>query len=77
MPPGPVNFIAELAGELHAEWPAIVKAKEYTLQKQHFLRRTFEGKISEDTNLVLFGSIAREEMTSGSDADWLLLVIAG
>jgi Nucleotidyltransferase domain len=24
--------------------------------------------------VVLFGSIGREEMTSGSDADWILLV---
>jgi predicted nucleotidyltransferase len=34
----------------------------------------FEEKISPDTSLVVFGSIAREEVTSGSDPDWILLV---
>jgi predicted nucleotidyltransferase len=34
----------------------------------------FREKISPDTSLVVFGSIAREETTSGSDLDWILLV---
>jgi predicted nucleotidyltransferase len=45
-----------------------------TEEKRESLRRAFEGKIAPDTSLVVFGSIAREEMTSVSDADWILLV---
>src|ERR1700691_473912 len=32
------------------------------------------GLTSEDASIVLFGSLAREEFTSGSDVDWTLLV---
>ena len=28
----------------------------------------------EDTSIVVFGSLARSELTSGSDLDWVLLV---
>lgn len=38
------------------------------------LKAAFRGQVASDTTVVLFGSIAREEMTSGSDADWILLV---
>lgn len=38
------------------------------------LEEAFQGQVASDTSVVLFGSIAREEMTSGSDADWILLV---
>jgi hypothetical protein len=34
----------------------------------------FGQRVAPDTSVVLFGSIARAEMTLGSDADWILLV---
>ena len=38
------------------------------------MQTAFDGKIPADTTLVVFGSIAREEATSKSDLDWILLV---
>jgi hypothetical protein len=43
-------------------------------EKRTLLRVAFQEKIAPDTSLFVFGSIAREEMTSGSDSDWILLV---
>ena len=66
--------VDRLEGELRANWVAIRRARNTTEQKRALLRKAFEGKIAPDTSLVVFGSIAREEMTSGSDSDWILLV---
>jgi predicted nucleotidyltransferase len=66
--------VARLERELGANWTAMRKARVTTEERRASLRRAFEGKIAADTSLVLFGSIAREEMTSVGDADWILLV---
>ena len=68
------RWIDRLEQQLGANWTAIRKARRETEQKRATLKDAFEGKIASDTNLVVFGSIAREEMTSGSDSDWILLV---
>jgi UTP:GlnB (protein PII) uridylyltransferase len=34
------------------------------------------GMTSEDTSVVVFGSLARDEFTGGSDVDWTVLVTA-
>jgi predicted nucleotidyltransferase len=68
------GWVARLERELGADWTAIRKARVTTEERRASLRRAFEGKIAADTSLVAFGSIAREEMTSDSDADWILLV---
>jgi|SRR5579862_845503 len=52
----------------------IRKARLTTREKRNSLWSAFEGKIAADTSLVVFGSVAREEMTSGSDSDWIFLV---
>lgn len=63
-----------LEQQLGADWAAIRKARATTTGKRSELREAFEDKIPPDTTLVVFGSIAREEVTSGSDSDWILLV---
>jgi predicted nucleotidyltransferase len=68
------GWVARLERELGANWTAMRKARITTEEKRTSLRRAFEGKIAADTSLVVFGSIAREETTSVSDADWILLV---
>src|SRR5215475_14480587 len=68
------RWVDRLERELRANWAAIRKARNTTELKRAMLRKAFEGKIAPDTSLVVFGSIAREEMTSGSDSDWILLV---
>ncbi|MDA1314982.1 MAG: nucleotidyltransferase domain-containing protein [Acidobacteria bacterium] len=63
-----------LGGRLGAEWPAIRKARETTQGKRREIEAAFDAKLAPDSSLVLFGSIARQEMTEGSDTDWILLV---
>jgi len=70
----PELWVDRIERELGADWPAIRKARLLTSQKRAALRSAFQEKISPDTSLVVFGSIAREEMTAGSDSDWILLV---
>jgi predicted nucleotidyltransferase len=66
--------IEQLELRLGRSWPAIKKAKETTQSRRKILEQAFRGRVASDTTVVLFGSITREEMTSGSDADWILLV---
>jgi len=68
------TWINRLERDLGAHWIALRKARDTTNAKRDALQKAFSGDIAPDTTLVLFGSIAREEMTSGSDTDWLLLV---
>ena len=63
-----------LEKQLGINWAAIRKARTTTIEKQSSLRKAFEEEISSDTTLVMFGSIARLEMTSGSDSDWIILL---
>jgi predicted nucleotidyltransferase len=70
----PERWVDRLEHELGADWAAIRKARLTTEQKRATLFTAFEEKIAPDTSLVVFGSIAREEMTSNSDSDWILLV---
>ncbi|MGO4883564.1 MAG: DUF294 nucleotidyltransferase-like domain-containing protein [Bryobacteraceae bacterium] len=72
--PSAEGWVARLERELGANWTAIRKARITTGARRAGPRSAFEGKIAADTSLVVFGSIAREEMTSVSDADWILLV---
>ena len=69
-----VNPVEDLENKLGAHWPAIRKARETTRNKLLELEAAFDGKRTPDTSLVLLGSIARQEMTGGSDPDWILLV---
>ena len=63
-----------LEKRLGADWSAIRKAKQDTAARLADLDATFKEKIAPDTSLILFGSIARQEMTGGSDSDWILLI---
>jgi predicted nucleotidyltransferase len=52
------------------------------LRTRHRRAKKLRAKLTEalsslnpaDTSVVVFGSLAREEVTSGSDIDWTLLV---
>jgi len=43
-------------------------------QRLDELRSVLAGFDSEDTSIVVFGSLARDEFTEGSDIDWTLLI---
>lgn len=60
-------------------WPAIAKAGAATKSTLCCIRDELENVGSElfrssDVSLVVFGSLARDEYTSKSDVDWVLLV---
>src|SRR6266404_8225945 len=42
--------------------------------RRNELDTRFRRRNSPDTSLVVFGSVAREEVTSSSDLDWILLI---
>lgn len=56
-------------------------AREASLKTREHLDQLLSAKIgkyaSEDTSLVVFGSLAREEWTSKSDLDWTYLIDGG
>jgi hypothetical protein len=72
--PSELSAINKLELKLGCEWTAIQRAQATTAEKRGTLQGAFHGRVSQDTSVVLFGSIGREEMTSGSDADWILLI---
>src|SRR6266852_4646551 len=67
-------WLDRLEHDLGVSFPAIRKAQAVTKARRATLEKVFTDKVAPDTSLVLFGSIARGEVTSGSDTDWLLLV---
>jgi predicted nucleotidyltransferase len=75
------QFLIEPPSELHRlcetlgiELPSINGARlDAQRFRSHFDAAVF-GLTSEDTSIVVFGSLARDEFTDGSDVDWTLLV---
>ncbi len=70
------DALAKLEQRLGAEWGHLREARELS-------RSTFESVMSraseecldsEDTSIVVMGSLARGEFTAGSDIDWYLLI---
>lgn len=55
-------------------WPAIAQARAESRAVHQTLKQSLSQFEDGDVNVVLFGSIARQEWTSGSDVDWTLLV---
>jgi len=71
------SSIDTLRARLNANWPAIDKSIQLSKQKKQNLLDLFskgQKPDSEDRSVVAFGSVGRDEWTSGSDLDWTLLV---
>jgi hypothetical protein len=66
--------LAQLEARLGSDWKAIRAAGSATQQRRAELTAAFASQGSPDTSLVVFGSVARGEVTSGSDLDWILLI---
>lgn len=49
-------------------------ASERTRLKRTELSQSLAGLDSVDTSIIVFGSLARNEFTTGSDIDWILLI---
>jgi hypothetical protein len=68
------SYLDELKSQLRNDWPAIFQARETTAKRRGELRALLSGEDSADANVVVYGSMARCEMTSESDLDWTLLL---
>ena len=70
------NPIAALEQATGSNWPAIATAAAAAVAKRAALvdQLTKSKLVPSDCTFVMFGSLARNEMTAGSDLDWTLLV---
>ena len=77
-PPDSIRALDRLRTKLGTEWPAIKRAQEASEQVKNqlsdLLARDERRLLSEDSNFVVFGSLARCEWTAGSDLDWTYLI---
>ena len=71
---GAVSQVDILQDRLGSNWNAIQKARQDTTHKRSELDDLFRSRRSPDTSIVVFGSVARQEITSSSDLDWILLI---
>jgi predicted nucleotidyltransferase len=63
-----------LAKHLGVEWPHLARARQATAARLKELAEVLAGYDSLDLSVVVFGSLARRELTIDSDPDWTLLV---
>jgi hypothetical protein len=64
----------ELSRRIGVQWPNIEAARTFSRETLVLLSRALADSDSDDTSVVVLGSLGREEFTSGSDIDWNLLV---
>ncbi|MDB4951617.1 MAG: uncharacterized protein JWM27_4266 [Gemmatimonadetes bacterium] len=63
--------------EAIADLPALLQARQDARSLTSRLSDPVSGMVpAEDASVVMFGSLTRDEFTSGSDTDWKLLVDA-
>jgi predicted nucleotidyltransferase len=70
----PIDDVSRLEESLHCTWPHMRSAKMRAQCKRAELQEALVGLDSEDTSIVVSGSLARDEFTEGSDIDWTLLI---
>ncbi len=68
--------IAQLGQAEDRSWPNIVGCQQLTTERRQELQTLLheQALIPADSEFVVFGSLARGEVTQGSDIDWTLLV---
>jgi predicted nucleotidyltransferase len=69
--PGAVEQLSQL---LSASWPNIDAARKRAAEQRQKLASILADFGTSDAAIVMYGSLARGEYTSGSDVDWTLLV---
>ncbi len=71
------SAIDTLRDRVVGNWPAIYQSIERSREKKRILLDLFSRGTkpdSEERSVVAFGSVGRDEWTSGSDLDWTLLI---
>jgi predicted nucleotidyltransferase len=66
--------VERLQDRLGVEWPSISAARENAQRTRERLHSKLRPIVPPNTTVVVFGSLARMELTAGSDVDWTLLV---
>lgn len=70
-----VNAVTQLAQKLGENWPSIFEAQTACQNHTEKIRGLVNlEKQPPNTSVVAFGSLARNEWTSGSDVDWTLMI---
>ncbi|EYF08903.1 nucleotidyltransferase domain-containing protein [Chondromyces apiculatus] len=68
------STLEQLQTKTGREWPHLARARERSLETRRKLAELLRAQDPSDTSIVVFGSLARGEYTSGSDLDWTLLI---
>jgi predicted nucleotidyltransferase len=66
--------LRQLETQLGADWTHLRTARAASEAKRLEISRLTKGLDSEDISIVVSGSLARDEFTTGSDIDWTLLI---
>lgn len=66
--------IEELEQEVGASWIHLRKARKKASEIKQQLTENLSSLLTEEISTVVFGSLARNEFTEGSDLDWTLLI---
>lgn len=72
------DYLAGFSAKTGRRWPTLSAAREAANDVRAVLSQSLAGAFgdyaSQDIDVVTFGSLARQEWTSGSDVDWTMLV---
>ncbi|MDZ7617383.1 MAG: nucleotidyltransferase domain-containing protein [Patescibacteria group bacterium] len=78
MPTGSIDptadYVTAFRNACRENWPTIAQAAHDAIEVRSLLDERCRQFTSDDYDLVVFGSLARREWTSGSDVDWTLLI---
>src|ERR1700722_18443886 len=66
--------LERLEERLGVQWRNLRRAGDLAATKRQELRNALAHLDSDDTSIVVSGSLARDEFTEGSDVDWTLLI---
>jgi predicted nucleotidyltransferase len=69
-----VSSVERLEKQVNASWKTLAKGRRQARKSRAKLVEALARKTSSDLSIVVFGSLARDEFTRGSDVDWTLLV---
>ena len=68
------SSVQRLEKRVKASWKMLAKSRREAKNTRAKLVEALARKTSSDLSVVVFGSLARDEFTDGSDVDWTLLV---
>jgi predicted nucleotidyltransferase len=68
------DYVLALAHQANKSWKSIFTGHENASRVRELLQAELRTFTSDDVDVVVFGSLARKEWTSGSDIDWTILV---